>query len=81
MFRKGSSESVQFCEEYEQAAASQKVGRVKAPAPAVRAGHSGNSPINNPGEPVLGLCSNCIHRKKCTFHRPVSGVWHCEEYE
>ena len=28
-----------------------------------------------------GLCSNCAHRDTCVFPKPVSGVWHCDEYE
>jgi len=82
MFRKGSPDCVHFCEEYEQAEASQNVGRVRATGlmndPA---GHIGNNPGNPAGEPVLGLCRNCIHRETCSFPRPESGVWHCEEYQ
>lgn len=29
---------------------------------------------------ALGLCADCVHRDACTFQRPESGVWHCEEY-
>lgn len=33
------------------------------------------------GEVVkLGLCVNCDNWKSCGFKKPVSGVWHCEEY-
>jgi hypothetical protein len=36
-------------------------------------------------DPVLvelrGLCRNCAKREYCSFPRPESGVWHCEEYE
>lgn len=28
----------------------------------------------------LGLCANCENRYDCTFEKPESGVWHCEEY-
>lgn len=33
-------------------------------------------------EPRLfkGLCVNCDDRFICTFRRPESGVWFCEEY-
>ena len=31
-------------------------------------------------EVVLGLCPNCENRPSCTYARPESGVWHCEEY-
>ena len=76
MFRKENSESVYFCEEYEQAEASQNTGRARAPG-----GHIGNNPGNYARKPILGLCSNCIHRETCSFPKPESGVWHCEEYQ
>jgi hypothetical protein len=28
-----------------------------------------------------GLCGTCDWRDGCTFPRPASGVWFCEEYE
>ena len=31
-------------------------------------------------EAFIGLCSNCANVKECTFNKPKSGVWHCEEY-
>lgn len=31
-------------------------------------------------ETLIGLCSNCEHRRECTFPKPEGGVWHCEEY-
>jgi hypothetical protein len=31
-------------------------------------------------DPLKGLCSNCENRKTCMLPKPVSGVWHCEEY-
>lgn len=27
-----------------------------------------------------GLCMNCENRNTCTYPKPESGVWHCEEY-
>ena len=30
---------------------------------------------------LRGLCRNCAKREYCSFPRPESGVWHCEEYE
>lgn len=35
----------------------------------------------NLAEPFVGLCANCEKRYSCTFPKPESGVWHCEEYE
>jgi len=29
---------------------------------------------------LKGLCVNCENRQTCTFQKPESGVWHCEEY-
>ena len=29
----------------------------------------------------LGLCRNCEKRNFCTLVKPLSGIWHCEEYE
>lgn len=28
-----------------------------------------------------GLCKTCSIREDCTFPKPESGVWHCEEYK
>jgi hypothetical protein len=28
-----------------------------------------------------GLCASCEGRESCTYARPFSGVWHCDEYE
>ncbi len=28
-----------------------------------------------------GLCKICEKRETCTFPKPETGVWHCEEYE
>lgn len=30
---------------------------------------------------LKGLCKNCENRKTCTFKKPESGIWHCEEYK
>ena len=30
--------------------------------------------------PFKGLCVICDDRFICTFQRPESGVWHCQEY-
>jgi len=29
---------------------------------------------------ATGLCANCSLRAKCNRERPMSGVWHCEDY-
>ena len=27
-----------------------------------------------------GLCVNCQNRNTCTYPKPESGIWHCEDY-
>lgn len=34
---------------------------------------------NNPSN-LIGLCRNCEIRETCTYPKPESGVWRCEEY-
>ena len=29
---------------------------------------------------LRGLCVNCDLRRECTYPKPVSGVWNCDEY-
>ena len=29
---------------------------------------------------AAGLCVSCTIREKCRKERPMSGVWHCEDY-
>jgi hypothetical protein len=78
MFRKDYLESVHFCEEYEQAEASQQTTRARiSPGSFASAGINENKSL----QPIMGLCSNCIHQKCCSFPKPESGVWHCEEYQ
>jgi len=78
MFRKDYLESVHFCEEYEQADASQQIARAKV-SPGLLASEDLDS--TRAPKPIMGLCSNCIHRESCSFPKPESGVWHCEEYQ
>ncbi len=30
---------------------------------------------------LKGLCKNCENRPTCSYPKPASGVWRCEEYE
>jgi len=30
---------------------------------------------------LLGLCANCENRQSCKWPKPVSGIWHCEDYK
>jgi len=77
MFRKNQSESIHFCEEYEQADASQIYEAKQSP----RSNSAADSLIDQSSNKVMGLCSNCKNRSTCSFPKPESGVWHCEEYE
>ena len=38
-----------------------------------------NTPRTNKVK-LSGLCMNCENRNTCTYQKPESGVWHCEEY-
>ncbi len=38
------------------------------------------APAEPPTDGLLGLCRSCGARADCSFVRPESGVWHCEEY-
>jgi len=75
-----SLENIFFCEEYCVADASQKSRNVKAAPVSEPTGAPARTSRNTVLLQVLGLCSNCIHRKTCGFDKPDSGVWHCEEY-
>lgn len=37
-------------------------------------------PVEQPPA-VMGLCGSCELNATCTFPRPASGVWRCEEYQ
>lgn len=81
MFSKDHLESVHYCEEYQTGDAAQQTGKIRfSPG-------TGGSPKRNPisltnksPQQAMGLCSNCMHRKVCSFPKPAGGVWHCEEY-
>ncbi len=77
MFRKNPLTSVHFCEEYQQADPSQ-ICEVKRSAPV---NNMAGSLINHSSNKIMGLCSNCRNRSNCSFPKPESGVWHCEEYQ
>ena len=70
---------VLHCEEFDGAEyqSAEAVGREDS-----RAAHAATSPGSEDDDSSrhLGLCSNCDERKWCTFSKPKSGVWHCEEY-
>lgn len=58
-----------FCEEYEIAGLRARPAAI--PLPELPDGSFSRVP---------GLCGNCGNYPKCGFPKPVSGIWHCEEY-
>lgn len=81
MFAKNQIESVYYCEEYQTADATHKVRKaIIFPGTGRAPRHNPNSLTNKSPHHAMGLCSNCIHRKVCSFLKPAGGVWHCEEY-
>lgn len=69
--------AVQLCEEYEAEISPRKR---KKDDSSDRAGPACPNADGAAGSTVLGLCSDCENRKGCSFPKPRSGVWHCEEY-
>ncbi len=71
------SQTVLQCEQFEMSAppparaTSRRSGALSQPPAAEDPGANG----------LLGLCRTCADRDGCTFVRPESGVWHCEEYQ
>lgn len=70
-FRKDSRSGVQFCEEYKAAG---------LPAPGQLPGITAVGKIAETRPTYKGLCSDCVNYAICSFPKPESGVWHCEEY-
>lgn len=79
-FPRDQSRPVMQCEEFD--------GIIPAPAKKARGESSlsndsldsSHSEAHQPGT-HMGLCCNCEKRETCTFPKPESGVWRCEEYE
>ena len=63
------------CEEFEgyDPLPSRVEARATAPVEVVEPGSAADR--------LLGLCGSCERQSACTFNRPDSGVWHCEEYQ
>lgn len=38
------------------------------------------APEDEASDRTRGLCRTCEHRETCTYPRPESGVWRCEEF-
>lgn len=73
-FPRNEDRPVHCCEEFD--------GEVKEPVPTVVAHREVvNEETLADREKYLGLCSVCAKRNTCTFPKPESGVWQCEEFE
>jgi len=68
-FRNNPGFCKRFCEEYETVS-----------LPAMPATMPSQEIIIRPSDKVRGLCRNCGNYPKCGFPKPLSGIWHCEEY-
>lgn len=68
IFCKQASAPILHCEEFDGLEPVVKVLKVKGEA---------SEELNSE---LKGLCKNCANRETCTFPKPKSGVWHCEEY-
>jgi len=66
-----STNGIQFCEEY----------KTVCLAPAVVTDDKSENMMKKAPSGILGLCSDCNHYSYCSFPRPESGVWHCEDYQ
>ena len=65
-----STNGIQFCEEYQTVCL----------APVVVSNDKPKKVKQVPSD-ILGLCSDCNHYSYCSFPKPESGVWHCEDYQ
>lgn len=71
IFLQSAEEPILYCEEFDSG-----LTPVSAHKPAEKA--EAVQPKEDHG--LKGLCVNCDNRHTCTFPKPESGVWHCEEY-
>ncbi|MCK4657314.1 MAG: hypothetical protein KAT85_09775 [candidate division Zixibacteria bacterium] len=71
VFAQSGIQPVVFCEEYDE-------------EQVVNAGTTNMLHRQNrqeePDFSLKGLCVNCANRKDCTHRKPVTGIWHCEDY-
>lgn len=77
VFLKDRQAPVLFCEEFE-------IDPAPPPKKTESAASAQSSPANSGvgnSNLLLGLCSNCAHRKTCIYPKPEGGIWHCEEYQ
>jgi hypothetical protein len=77
VFPKDRQAPVFFCEEYEiePGPLPQEVKAKPSDPPALKDSRDKDS------DSIIGLCSNCAHRKTCSYPKPEGGIWHCEEYQ
>ncbi len=80
VFPRDQSRPVMQCEEFEGITPDPAKCAEKTRSLSEDARDSSHSEEHQPGT-YMGLCSNCEKRETCTFPKPESGVWRCEEYE
>lgn len=71
MFLNGLNRQILHCEEFQ--IAEEEVEKQVNTLP-------GNNTQNEVKTAVKGLCASCDNLSFCTFDKPESGIWHCEEY-
>lgn len=71
IFLQNAEEPILYCEEFDSGLAPVAPHKSAEKTEAAE-------PVEN--QKFKGLCVNCENRHSCTFPKPESGVWHCEEY-
>ena len=71
VFLSGATEPVKYCDEFDSGITT---------VPPKKEISAEESTETGEDTELKGLCVNCENRETCTFEKPKSGVWHCEEY-
>jgi hypothetical protein len=71
-FPRASERPIMHCDEFEGYEFSKTVSSTKT---------TGISTVAENRVELKGLCKNCENRPTCSYPKPESGVWRCEEYE
>ena len=79
-FRRDATKPVSSCEEFEIELKTKKILSVKGASMSMNDAVDEGIPDEEKRK-YRGLCMNCVHRKTCSYRKPESGVWFCEEYE
>ncbi len=75
-FLNGNPRPILQCEQFQASILADRSQFARAVPPSDR--QAGDAEEETEG--LLGLCRSCLNRAECTYSRPESGVWHCEEY-